>query len=393
MPQKIAKYLTSSPLIIIDIVLALLFAGLILNYFAKSSSVKSTNYDSAAEIAQMCANESDKQGCYKKELVALTKNLGFSNAEKTLYALQDIDEFTKSCHVLAHYMAREALNIDPDKFLELVDSINVSVCGSGFLHGVLEAKLSFDPTLKVDGNLADEICNRGTDEYRKRMCAHFMGHLFLVDTNGDVPQALPVCDTVIQQFKFDCYDGLFMEDHQKLALAEHQIVPEPQYTPQYLEALENNCQKYGDVAANACWTEIAEVAAKTYSYDPAKIYESCMKAKSPSSQNACYYKGGTVVVTYPIEPELPKLLSICKYYENNESQYQACTNNMISSLMYYSPKYTSRAIKICSQVASPQDWCFKQVGSYLAQFVKSKEERSVLCQTSPKEYKPLCESN
>lgn len=386
------KKLTVNPLIVADLLLILALAFLLYMKIPKPEIGMKPAEGDAGQTAQKMAKKctQDKMTCYKTELSALTKEKGFAYAEKTLYALQDIDPFTKSCHTIAHYMARQALT-NPDKFLDLVDSINVSACGSGFLHGVLEAKLSFDPSVQIDSKMADEICNRGSDDYRKRMCEHFMGHLFLVDKNGSIAQALPTCEGVLPQYTFDCYDGLFMEDHQKLALAEHQIAPEPQYTPQYLTTLQNNCLKYSSVLANACWTEIAEVAAKTYNYDPQKIYKACMIPQDSQSQTACYNKGGTVIVTYPIEVATAKLVAICQPY-GDLPRYQSCTSNLIASLMYYSPKFTTRAIQICSNISSSNNWCFGEIGRQLKQFVQNPSERQTLCQTSPVKYKSLCES-
>jgi hypothetical protein len=120
---------------------------------------------------------------------------------------------TRTCHVLSHYIAREAYVREPSNFYKLLDSINVNTCGSGFLHGILEAYAAEHPEVEMDGAFAEKMCNRGNDDYRKRTCIHLMGHLLLISTYGDVNEALNLCRLTLQKNQFNCFDGIFMEDH------------------------------------------------------------------------------------------------------------------------------------------------------------------------------------
>ncbi len=352
-------------------------------YKTNSPEIKSA----AQKLAKDCFS-GERESCYKGAFEKLINNYNFSYAEQTLYALQDIDPLTKSCHVIAHFMSRTAERKNPGDWLSLLDSVNVNACGSGFLHGVLEARLGDDPDTEFNAELSEEICNRGTDDYRKRMCTHFMGHFFIVNTNDDVARAVPYCDGISNELKFDCLNGLFMEHNQKIALTDHGLLPAPVYSPSYAKSLEDVCLKYSGIAASACYTELAEVYAKTFGYNADVIYKHCNENKD-YMQN-CYGKGQTILSTYPMDLTAKQLTDICKFYKD-EGRFKSCLDNILSSLMYYSPKFTGRGLVLCQNIPNYRDWCVTELGNKLAQFVPSLEERLVFCQSAENEkYKNLC---
>jgi hypothetical protein len=355
------------------------------NYNFNDPLIKQT----AERLAQLCTQQ-DKDKCYSPEFKKLINQYNFSFAEQTLYAMQDIDEGAKSCHILAHFIAREATKKSPKDWQSLLDSVNVNTCGSGFLHGVLESHLGDDPATKFDGQLSNNICDRGDDDYRKRMCTHFMGHFFLVDTNDDVDKAVPKCGEVVDRLKFDCLDGLFMEHNQRIALNDHQLADLPTYTPDYAASLQKVCDKYEGVQSVACWTEMAEVYAKTFGYEAELIYDKCNAAPSKESAERCYFKGVVLLATYPYNVTKDKLVSICQFYYDDEQTFMTCGNNLISSLLHYSPKFTDRGVDFCSGISKYNDWCFRELGNQLNQFVSSPADRLVFCSSADEKYKNLC---
>ena len=175
------------------------------SYNAENTSYKANNPQikrAAERLAKDCLSH-NRETCYKASFKKLIADYNFSYAEQTLYALQDIDQTAKSCHILAHSISHDAVKKNPGDWLSVFDSVNVNTCGSGFLHGVLEAHLGDDPDTEFNAKLSEEVCNRGDDDYRKRMCTHFMGHFFVVNTNDNVALAVPYCDGVSPDLKFD----------------------------------------------------------------------------------------------------------------------------------------------------------------------------------------------
>lgn len=347
----------------------------------------------ATSIKETCSNPNgnEKQDCYKIELRKVVRTYGIANGEFILLALQDKDDFAKSCHVLAHNMASEAYRRNPDDFYKLIESVNVNACGSGFLHGVLEAYTTINPDVPIDGTFANNICGQGNNEYKKRTCVHFVGHVFLVNAFGDLEEALALCKGIRQQWQFNCYDGVFMEDHQKLILSEHGMFPLPKLDEEYFDKIEGFCLKTEGIMAKACWTEMAEMYAHAYGYTPDIIFKNCSKAQTDEFDRDCYSKGVIAMAIYPGFDTPKKLTSLCAYYIKNQTLYNSCSEVLLSSLIYNSPKFTSRGISLCSSV--PQYYaqqCFEKLGQRLKDTIPNKNSRSQFCELIPETYRSKC---
>lgn len=347
----------------------------------------------ARSIKESCSTPdgNKKQDCYKFELRKAVRIYGLANGEMILSSLQDIDDFTKSCHVIAHNMASEAYRRNPADFYKLIESVNVNACGSGFLHGVLEAYATTNPDIPIDGDFTNEICGQGNNEYRKRTCVHFVGHVFLVNAFGNLEEALTLCKDLRPEWQFNCYDGIFMEDHQKLILAEHGMFPLPTLNKEYFNKIEGFCLKTKGIMAKACWTEMAEMYAHAYGYVPDIIFKNCSKAQTDEFDRDCYSKGVIAMAIYPGFDTASKLTSLCAYYLQDMKLYDSCTQVLISSLIYNSPKFTSRGVTLCSSVPSGYaEECFKKLAKRLHETLANKDFRAQFCQLIPEIYRQTC---
>lgn len=292
-------------------------------------------------------------------------------------------------------MGRALFNSNPSRWHEFAKEVDVSVCASGFLHGILEARLANDSDFQVNASFINEFCDSGNDYLRSQMCSHFMGHLALLNIDGNLPAALPTCEGVKNQFQLDCYIGIFMEDHQKRALAEHGIASLPSYTRPYVDSLREQCNSYHDQLGVACWIEMGEIYAKLYDYDAPKVYRGCYKEPSNEAQRrGCYQKGLAVLVTYPLPREPQQLLDICNPFVSVEEKYLECLGTAFGALLNYSPKFIDRGITMCQYGRKMYaENCFKKLGLQLQSFVPSITERMTLCSPAPEQYKQLCASN
>lgn len=386
--EKMTVHMKIPTKIIILFDLALLGLAAFAFFGPKNESVfRELKAEEIKTLSQTIAGKCQGSGwhdCYQKEMPKITKDYGLAPSEQVLLAVQEIDQNAKNCHVIAHLMSREAYNRNPDEFDELLQSLNVNACGSGFLHGVMEAYLGQHPETEVNGDFAGNICTKKIEQYWQRMCAHFMGHIFLVENSGVIDQSLRLCDAVKMEWRFDCFNGLFMEDHQKLALAEHGIAPLPTLTPDYMKSMEETCLQYSGPKGQACWTEMAEMYAHAYGYDPEIIYKGCQKGPDAASQQICYGKGIVVTAVYTGFDTADKLTGICKFYKNTP-QFSWCVNSIISALMFYSPKYVDRGLTLCTSIGSNyQTGCLENLAARLQSILPQTAERIELCTTLDK---------
>jgi len=346
--------------------------------------------NAALNIADICQTKGDKNTCYQQELSNLAKVEDLFFAEKILNNLQDIDPFTRSCHVLAHRMAEAATRRDPTKWKDLVNQVNVASCGAGFLHGVLETHTSSDPNFRVTSESINELCKEGAPD-RKRMCAHFLAHILILQNDGNTDVSLPICKGVTDDLQFDCFDGIFMEKHQKNIMVDHQLTKPPTFNTEYVNSQAQDCNLLDGVVATACWTEMAEIYAKAYGYEQEKIFDNCYQAPNQELGRSCYLKGVVVLTTYPDFDTADKLVSVCQPYYG-KTEYGTCITYIISALMNYSVNFTERAIKLCSNISeTSKEGCFKDLGNLL-KVNADLSSREKLCQDAPDQYKKYCVS-
>lgn len=390
------KLLPRNPLIIINIFLFLIFFALTFHFFIRPLIVdKPIDKTSLAKEAQAIADscrQKDVEKCYEQKLAILSQNQGLTYAEQTLDALQDIDPFTRSCHVLAHRISEAATRRNPDSWEKFLAEVDVNACGGGFLHGILEAHTSSNPDFVISSQAIDELCSTGSFG-RRIMCSHMLAHLVLLQKNGKMEDALTTCDGIRDELRFQCFDGLYMETHQKNIMVDHGLVKPPEYTKAYAKELAQKCDSFDGIRAKACWTEMAEVFAKANNYNKERVFQGCNTSQKEANRISCYLeKGVAILVTYPAYYSLEKIKGVCDPYKNDKSLFTTCLQTSISALMNYTVKFTDRAVSICSNVAedkSKKD-CFTYVGEWLKRKDTSLNEREDLCKNAPEPYKKIC---
>lgn len=380
---------------ILGISLLLTFTWIIFQQLDNKKEYKADTTELKKEvetITHSCSskNQAEKARCYEKEFATLANQKGIEVAEKTLYALQEIDPFTRSCHVLAHRIAEAATRRDPSSWKKLMEQVSVSACGAGFLHGILEAHIASEPSFKITPALINEICNSGPIE-KKRMCSHFLAHLLFIEKEGNVQFSLPTCKDVSEELAYECYVGIFMEDHQKNIMVDHGLVVSPIINAQYAKELADACNKHQGIISAACWAEMAEIFAKAHNYEQKNVYEGCYSAPNPDEQQRCYLKGVIILTTYPNFGSLEKLQTVCAPYEEDLTLSTKCIQFVIAGLMNYSTQFTERGITFCASVNKTyEEVCFKELGTQLKMHIASQTEREVLCESTPNQYKKTC---
>lgn len=359
-----------------------------------SQTIQSGSSDQFKTVAKSirtdCVNK-DIEKCYTKHFFTITAEKGLVYAEKTLYALQDFDPQLRHCHVLSHEIARAAVRKNPKDWKKMIDEVDVNTCGGGFLHGILEAHVGDDPKFVINSKSINDLCYKDGTSFRERTCSHIMGHLILIDTEGKVDPALPICAGVKSYFSLDCYEGIFMEDSFKFALVDHGFAQAVVRDEPRMITQTNRCYKYDGTAGIACWKDLAEIFAEFYNYDPQKTYESCNQAPTQEERKQCYLKGVILMAVSPQFSTSDKLLAACQPFADDNTAYTHCIDFIISSLMYYSPKFADRGKVLCSAVDQEyQSYCFKDLGEKLKMNVTERGDRQRLCEGVPQMYTADC---
>lgn len=345
----------------------------------------------AQKIDQGCQSQS-RENCYKNAFTSLVKNKGFIFAEKTLYALQDIDQNLRHCHVLSHHIGNMAVRITPEKWQDLIAEVNVETCGAGFLHGMIEAHVGDNPDFEINKNTINQLCNQDKKDHRERTCHHIMGHLSVIENQGDYEKSLPACEEIdLYINQRECFTGIFMEDSFKLGLVEHGFATLPTRDKERMEKQKKRCFKYSGVVAQSCWIDLAEIFVELYDYNQQSAYNSCNLAPEQEAKKLCYQKAIILMAVSPNYDSKEKLVGECVPFVNNDKDYKQCIYFIVHSLMHYSPKFADRGIKLCNSIESKyKEYCFNELGTTMKMNVFEKNEREKLCSGTPDEYKKLC---
>ncbi len=126
-------------------------------------------------------------------------------------ALGDLDRITlKSpyvagfCHPIAHDLGHAALAKYDGDFAKAVSYRN-DVCGSGYLHGVVEDKLAESPDPETE---VTTLCSPD----QTASCVHGIGHGAMFVADLDVPKAEQLCDRFPRTYELvACSEGVFMQ--------------------------------------------------------------------------------------------------------------------------------------------------------------------------------------
>lgn len=170
-------------------------------------SFPKTQNNNPYEFAQKEKKEVISIRLYKKkerELVTILQKKDPRKALDTLFVETKIDKNTLNmCHTLAHALGRSAYQKYKD--VNQAFSYEEELCGSGYLHGVIEERIAQSKNIYQD---LQTMCGLNAGS-----CVHGMGHGLMYYTENDLPKALTLCNTLItSRERTLCYEGVFMEN-------------------------------------------------------------------------------------------------------------------------------------------------------------------------------------
>ena len=166
----------------------------------------------------------------KDDLLALVRD---ENPKVALDRLRDgtetDDAILRSCHPLVHEIGRAAY----DKYDDFGEAMKYQdeICNAGYLHGVIESRLSQSTDIFADMRTMCEEYPPG--RLLSGDCYHGLGHGVMFYTANDLPRSLEMCDSFESSFgRSNCIAGVFMENFnadQKLHLSAYLKESDPFY--------------------------------------------------------------------------------------------------------------------------------------------------------------------
>lgn len=345
----------------------------------------------AEKIYSNCQGK-DLNICYPESFGELTKVSTLPLALTTLHLLQDLDPSSRGCHLIAHYIAISETLKKPNRWKDLISTLDPNECGGGFIHGVLEAHWRVDHFFQLNANSLNDICeyvdSKAHQKGAESSCDHIMGHILLSVENADIDKAVHECEKVAPKYRFGCSTGVFMENLTRENLVAHGLAQPLKWDEETTKKQETLCQNYSGETATGCWREMAHLYSSLANLDPYNIHQLCLKAPTKDSQNQCYYHSIDISMasSHFSSNILPK---ICSFYSSDN--LKGCIDRLVHGATSVTPKYADRVINFCQILSNdPKYYCFTKLGQSLANLV-SLSERENLCHQVPDEYKNLCQ--
>jgi hypothetical protein len=303
----------------------------------------------------------DKEACYYKEFQKAGRAEGAQYSFEILTALQSIDADAIGCHLIAHGIGGGSYDRDPSSWQDLISSISPA-CTYGAIHGVMEKYVGSLPEKHFTKELVPLLCGSNP----RADCNHIVGHLLLVETNADIPEALDMCDVLQgneRQLQF-CNTGVFMEYQTALNLIEHNLAPESWLDwPKRLPELEKTCRSYSGIRGISCWKEIAHAAVVKFAHNPGSVLNFCNTAHIRQGAIECkHHSIGILAAAYNFD--LDKISSMCRIPQKNEVDFEsACYTQLVSSTLSTNPKAKEKVDAFCESLSDNfRPECIRQVG-------------------------------
>jgi hypothetical protein len=205
-------------------------------------------------------------------------------------------QVTRFCHPVAHDLGHAALK-KYGSFSKAAAFRN-DVCGSGYLHGIVEETLaqSPDPVAAVTTLCAPEM---------SASCIHGIGHGAMFVSHLNVPEAERLCDRFGRTYQVvACSEGVFMQlfepgEDDPAALAQlpsTRLAAEPLYP----------CPEQPSVFQSACYFYAPIYFLQTHDYVDhpeafAQALRWCLDAPTRSGQESCTRGTGSRLMKYNID--------------------------------------------------------------------------------------------
>jgi hypothetical protein len=265
-------------------------------------------------------------------------------------ALADLERITRKspyvdgfCHPVAHEIGHAALAEYKGDFTKAVSYRN-DVCGSGYLHGVVEEKLSQSPNPRTAVTTLCAPAQTGS-------CIHGIGHGAMFVSGLNVADAERLCDRFPQPDEVGaCSEGVFMQlfepdESDPKAMAElpaDKLVAEPLYPcPEQPGIFQSGCYYY----APSYFLQVHD-----YAHHPGAFVQAltwCLKAPNGDGRSTCTMGTGSRLMKYNIDR--PVWTAAQCEQASTEGLRKSCFAGMVS---YWNVNFHDKSAgsKLCPQL-------------------------------------------
>lgn len=361
--------------------------------FSKARPVQKDNKNADSLLSETVNKCQNKSACYDLALEKITLEYNFTLAFSVLDKLVRIKPEFSYCHFMAHAIGHGAYEKDPKNWQTTLNKLP-KVCSYGASHGLLEqysSVLHKNNESLISGAVMNKICENQTTS-----CGHVLGHIVLVETKADVPNAITSCHNLKEEYYKWCLNGAFMEYVYPQALVQHGLVENSRInTAGRLTEFSEFCNSFKDnVVSTVCWGEISRGAIATYGENWESILSFCDTAPLATAEKKCKDRViESLVVSRNFEIIPLKLL--CQSYKSDPDFEKNCYIRLISGKLENDLILENdKSADFCKSLTLEfQESCFRQIGSSLSKRNLRNKTVDIVCKPAPLEFKDDCRRN
>ncbi|MEX0650256.1 MAG: hypothetical protein WD200_04590 [Candidatus Andersenbacteria bacterium] len=271
-------------------------------------------------------------------------------SEDPRVALEKLSQLTEkrsavsgSCHALVHEIGHASY----DRYQDVGEALYYrdEICGSGYLHGVIEGHMRTVP----DVNAAlRTVCSPYTDRFLRGSCYHGVGHGLMYYSNDNLPESLDRCQTYSHASdRVSCAEGVFMENF-------------------------NTDQKL-------------HPSAYLNEEDPFSL---CRTQALDSHKGVCYF----YAPLYYLNAHPGKYKQVFDWCQTAEESFtDACIKGASSRITKENMQNIALAERLCGGLVDEyQGSCAAGIGSYHLTHYGDRERTRQMCLTLRQEFQPVC---
>lgn len=246
------------------------------------------------------------------------------------------NRIANECHGITHIIGNNAYVKYKDVSQAL--AFNDEMCGSGYMHGIIEEKFTEVKNDTQVYQMLPTICfpeNSG-------ICFHGVGHGFMWYSSDNLPKALSDCDALQVPYKINnCYDGVFMENFE----GDHDVHP-----TQYINSQNPSypCDQLDQKYKESCYFYSARYYLALYPNKYNDAFTWCRTQES-GYQLTCIKGVGSAMMKGNLND--PNLVANYCNQTKSDSEKGYCIDGLVS---YYLTNYYSftKGLAMCQTLGS-----------------------------------------
>lgn len=260
--------------------------------------------------------------------------------------MADDPKVLKECHGFVHEIGHAAI----DRYGDVASALRYQddLCGSGYIHGIIEEHLAGTPDVFA---AMKTLCSRYGLSQQAGKCYHGVGHGLMFYTENDLPEAVSLCNSYREdEARARCAEGIFMENFGSLRAL---------HPSKYLREDDTlyPCSEQPEAFKAACYYYAPLFYLSLHDEDYSGALKSCLNAEK-NFQTTCTKGVGSRIAKQHID-DVPFVEAECR--KGTKEQFLPCIEGLVS---YYLVNFDSVAeARVMCYSLSPaiQKYCLSSV--------------------------------